>query len=104
MSLRRFYLVMCVLGTVIPWIFFANFFAKNGLDIPLFVMGLFSNGAAGGFSADVVISIVVFWVWSRIDSQQHGVRNWWLTLPAGAFVGLSLALPLYLYFRQDLDR
>ena len=44
MSLRRFYLIMCALGTVVPWIFFANFFAKNGLDIPLFVMGLFSNG------------------------------------------------------------
>nr|WP_321483208.1 DUF2834 domain-containing protein [uncultured Cohaesibacter sp.] len=104
MSLRRFYLVMCVLGTVIPWIFFTSFFAKNGLDIPLFVRGLFSNGAAGGFSTDVMISIVVFWVWSRIDSQRHGVRNWWLILPAGALVGLSLALPLYLYFRQDIDR
>lgn len=102
MSLRRFYLVMSVLGAVVPWIFFASFFAENGYDIPLFVSGLFSNGAAGGFSTDVMISIGVFWVWSRIDAQQHSVRNWWLVLPAGALVGLSLALPLYLYFRQDI--
>ena len=102
MSLRRFYLLMCVLGTVIPWLFFAGFFARNGLDIPMFVMGLFSNGAAGGFSSDILMSIVVFWVWSLVDAKQYGVRNWWLVLPASALVGLSLALPLYLYLRQDI--
>ncbi|RIV80189.1 DUF2834 domain-containing protein [Aurantiacibacter xanthus] len=61
-----------------------------------------SAGASAGLSTDVLISIAVFWVWSRIDAQRHSVRNWWLVLPAGAFVGLSLALPLYLYFRQDI--
>ncbi|MGV0910588.1 DUF2834 domain-containing protein [Martelella sp. FOR1707] len=104
MSLRRFYLVMSVLGAVVPWIFFANFFAENGFDVPLFVSGLFSNGAAGGFSTDVMISIGVFWVWSWVDARQHSVRNWWLVVPAGGLVGLSLALPLYLYFRQEIDQ
>ena len=69
--------------------------------MPLFVRSLFANGAAGGFSADVLISIVVFWVWAYADAQQNNIRRWWLVLPAGLTVGLSLALPLYLYLRHD---
>lgn len=34
------------------------------------------------------------------DSRTLGVAHWWLVLPAGFCVGLSLALPLYLYFRE----
>ena len=98
---KNFYLVMAILGTLIPWAFFANFFADAGIDIPLFISSLFSNGAAGGFSADVLISIVVFWVWAYTDAQKHQVRRWWLIFPAGFTVGLSLALPLYLYLRTE---
>ena len=98
---RSFYLAFAIIGTVIPWLFFANFFANAGFNILLFVESLFANGAAGGFSADVLISIIVFWVWSYADAQQHNVQKWWLVLPASCTVGLSLALPLYLYLRSD---
>lgn len=101
MSRKPFYLVMAVLGTVIPWAFFASFIAEEGFDIPLFIASLFVNGAAGGFSADVLISIFVFWVWAYADAQRLGIPRWWLTIPAGFSVGLSLALPLYLYLRED---
>ena len=101
MTLKTFYLLAAALGTVVPWLFFGGFFAANGPDPVAFAAGLFANGAAGGFSADVLISIAVFWLWSRGDARQHGVAAWWLVLPAGLCVGLSLALPLYLYLRHD---
>jgi hypothetical protein len=99
--LKTVYLVSAIIGTVIPWAFFASFFAAEGLNIPLFLSSLFVNGPAGGFSADVLISIAVFWVWSFTDARQHQVRRWWVVLPASFLVGLSLALPLYLYLRED---
>ncbi len=101
MTLRHFYLAMAGIGTLVPWMFFGTFFAVNGVDIVGFVTGLFANGAAGGFSADVLISIMVFWVWAFVDARENDVARWWLVLPAGVFVGLSLALPLYLYLRTD---
>ncbi|WP_151717207.1 DUF2834 domain-containing protein [Gemmobacter serpentinus] len=100
MTVKRFYLLMAVIGTLVPWLFFGRFFALNGLDIPLFITSLFANGAAGGFSADVLIAIPVFWFWSWRDAAERGLRHWWLVLPAGFCVGLSLALPLYLYLRE----
>lgn len=100
MTVRTFYLGMAVAGALVPWLFFGSFFAQNGPDLPLFLQSLFVNGAAGGFSADVLISIAVFWVWSWRDASRQPVRHWWLVLPASFFVGLSLALPLYLYLRE----
>lgn len=103
--MRSFYLAMAVVGTIVPWAFFGSFFAANGLDMPGFVSGLFVNGAAGGFSADVLISILVFWVWSWRDAQAHNIGRWWWVLPSSCFVGLSLALPLYLWLRAgQLER
>ncbi len=100
MNVKNFYLVMAVFGTLVPWLFFGAFFAQHGPDIPLFLQSLFVNGAAGGFSADVLITILIFWVWSWRDAAERNVSRWWLVLPASFFVGLSLALPLYLYLRE----
>lgn len=102
MNLKTFYLLAAFLGTALPWFYFAGFFAVNGIDIAAFASGLFVNGAAGGFAIDVLMSVMVFWVWSWHDARQHHVASWWLVLPAGVCVGLSLALPLYLYLRHDL--
>jgi hypothetical protein len=100
-KLEPFYLICALVGTVIPWWFFASFFASEGLNVPAFIGGLFSNGAAGGFAADVLISIAVFWVWSFYDARELKIGRWWLVLPSAALVGLSLALPLYLYLRAQ---
>lgn len=101
---KTFYLASAVIGTIIPWYFFADFFLNEGINIPLFIANLFVNGPAGGFSADVLISIVVFWVWSYRDAGKQGLNRWWLVLVASFIVGLSLALPLYLYLRESAER
>lgn len=98
--MRWFYLVMMVIGTVVPWVFFGGFFSVEGFDLPLFLTSLFPNGAASGFTVDVLLSIVVFLVWSSTDALRVGVRRWWLVIPATCLVGLSLSLPLYLYLRE----
>jgi hypothetical protein len=102
-ALKSFYLLSAIIGTIVPWIFFAQFFAKEGFNLATIIQSLFANGAAGGFSADVLISIVVFLVWSFFDSKKIKLKNWWLVLPASFTVGLSLALPLYLYLRTDTE-
>lgn len=100
MPSSRFWFLLAVAGTVIPWAFFGSWFASNGFAIIGFVLDLFANGAAGGFSADVLISIPAFWIWSYFDAKRESIRLWWLVLPAGFTVGLSLALPLYLGLRE----
>jgi hypothetical protein len=58
--MKLYYLISSIIGTLITWAFFAHFFYHHGIDPIRFILGLFSNGAAGGFSADILISIAVF--------------------------------------------
>ena len=102
--LRRFYLLAAIVGTVVPWLFFGSFFAAEGVNVPLFAQSLFANGVAGGFSVDVILSLIVFWVWSYSDAPRNQMPRWWLVLPASFAAGLSLALPLYLYLREPHTR
>ncbi len=99
---RLFYALAAVAGTVIPWLFFGSFLVGEGADLTEFVRQLFANGPAGGFSADLLITATVFWVWSFHDSRANGVDRWWLLVPATLLVGLSLAVPLYLYRREGV--
>lgn len=100
MMLRLFYLAAAVVGTVVPWVFFASYFAVSGIEASRIIQSLFANGAASGFVSDVLISIIVFWIWSWDDAKRRRVKYWWLVIPAGFFVGLSLAMPLYFFFRE----
>ena len=98
--MRPVYAVLALAGTVIPWIFFSQFVARNGPDIAGFIAGGFANPVAAGFSADLLLSALTFWIWSGLDARREGVAGWWIVLPATLAVGLSLAMPLYLIMRM----
>ena len=102
MAPRWFYLIAALIGTIVPWWFFSGYFAEHGLRLSDLPGSLFPNGAAGGFVADVLLSIVVFLFWSWRDARRLGIGRWWLVVPATFCVGLSLALPLYLFLRDGM--
>lgn len=95
----RTWLVLCAIGTLLPWLFFSSWIGTNGFDVLGFVQALFSNGAASGFSTDVLLSLFMFWAWSFFDAKAKNLSLWWVLIPAGLTVGLSLVMPLYFYMR-----
>lgn len=94
--MKTLYLLLAVLGTVLPYLFFAEHFAAAGLAPGAFLGGMFGHPVAAGAAADLVLSSVVFWVW--LFASGEGRRAVFL-IPANLLVGLSLALPLWLYLR-----
>jgi hypothetical protein len=90
---KNVYLSLAIVGTVVPYVFFLEHFGSAGLAIGTFLAAAFANGAAGGATADLVISSLVFWVFlaSRKTPQL------WLYVLVNLLIGLSCALPLYLY-------
>lgn len=95
MNLRTAYLLLAILGAAIPIAFFANFAADQGIDLMAFVAALFVNGAAGGFTADLLISSFVFWIY--MFSNQQGGPKPWAFIALNLCIGLSCALPAYLW-------
>ena len=105
MKLRHRYLALCVLGTVLPYWKFLPWLRENGLDLPLFARELFVNRISFSFAMDVLISAVVVCIFARVEGRRLGMRGLWMPVVAVFFVGVSLALPLFLYLRQvELDR
>lgn len=95
MKVKTAYLALAVLGAVIPYVFFIDFAASTGLNPGAFVAALFVNGAAGGFTADLLISSLVFWAW-MFSRRGPGPAPWPFVL-INLYVGLSCALPAYLW-------
>ena len=91
-----------MVGAIVPYIFFFNFIQLNGVDIPGFVSALFVNGAAGGFSADLIVSSFVFWVFMFQQQQKSGPKPW-VFIILNLSIGLSCALPAYLYAKDKSE-
>ncbi len=100
MNLKTTYLVLAVTGAIVPYVFFLQYFGEAGFGLSTFVTALFANGAAGGFSADVIISSFVFWLFLfQQRSRGHGPKPT-VFIVLNLLIGLSCALPAYLYSRE----
>ena len=100
MPLKHVYLLLFVIGTVLPFWHFMPWMIEHGLNIPLFVEHMFANGVAGAFGIDVLVSSVVLWVLVLTDGRRAGVRHLWAPLVANIVAGVSSGLPLFLYLRS----
>ncbi len=100
MSRRNIYMVLMVLGLVVPYLFFFQFFTANGLNIGLLVQQALVNPVSIAFTVDLVISTVVFWIYVFSEANKLQMRNTWAYVLASLAIGLSFALPLFLYFRE----
>jgi hypothetical protein len=102
---KRWYLALCVAGTVLPSWQLWPFIRDHGLDLPLFFTQLFASPVSSFFGMDVIVSSVVLWVFVFTEGRRIGARHLWAPIVANFIVGVSLGLPLFLYLReQRLER
>ena len=94
------YLIAAILGTVLPLSYFVPFLAANGLNLPLFFRQLFQNDVSGFFGMDVIVSSIVVWLFVFSEGRRRGMMNLWFYVVCNLLVGVSLALPLFLFFRE----
>lgn len=97
--MKKLYIALAVAGTILPYAFFVPFLWTHGLDIPLLIEQLFANNMSSFFATDFLICCVVFWVFVYQETVRYRIKLWWVCIIANLLVGLSLALPLFLYFR-----
>ena len=100
-SIRKsIYVVLALIGLLVPYYFFFNFLRADGLNIPLLLDQLFANNISTFFAVDLILSVIVFWIHMIAEANRLQMKNWWLYIVATLTVGLSFALPLFLYFRE----
>jgi len=105
MKPRHLYLILCVLGIILPYSQFVPWLLEHGLNLSLFFHELFANRISAFFAMDVIVSAIVLICFIQSEGNRLSVRLlWWPTI--GTFiVGVSFGFPLFLFLRQvTLDR
>ena len=100
MNLRAIFLILCILGTLLPLYQFMPWVIEHGLDLQLFFEELFSTRIGGFFGVDVIVSAVVLFVFIFAEGKHLKMKKLWLPVLATLSIGVSLGLPLFLYMRQ----
>jgi Terpene cyclase DEP1 len=100
MKPKNVYLVLCVLGTAIPYYQFLRWLGENGPNASLFFQQMFADRINTFFALDVLISAIVLLRFIAVEgSRLHIPRRWPASLSV-ILVGVSLGLPLFLYLRE----
>ena len=95
--MKMVYLAAAIVGAVVPYFFFVQHMSADGLSMATFTAAVFANSAASGFASDLLISSFVFWVFMFHRSRfAHGPKPI-AFIGLNLFIGLSCALPAYLY-------
>lgn len=94
------YLCGAIIGTVLPFTFLARFVAANGADPSALMLGLIQSDIAMFFAMDVVVSAFILWFFIFVEGRKQRMNRLWIYVLCTLLVGVSLGLPLFLFFRE----
>lgn len=100
MTKKSIYLVLAIIGFIAPYYFFLQISSENGLGVPALIQQISSSSLLSGIAMDLFVSVIVFWFFMFAEASKLQMKNAWLYLMATLLVGLSFAVPLFLYFRE----
>ena len=98
--MKKLYFLLAILGAIVPYFFFIQFIQAEGVDIPAFISALFVNGAAAGFSADLLLASFIFWLFMFQQAKESNGPKPYIFIALNLTIGLCCALPAYLYTRE----
>ena len=97
MNRKNIFLILTIIGFIAPYYFFFQVRSFNLQEL----FQLFSSSAIlSGIAMDLLVSVIVFWFFMFTEARKLQMKNSWIYLLATLLVGLSFALPLFLYFRD----
>ena len=95
--MKKLYAALAVPGFLLPMSQLLPFIRQSGFDVTSFMTQPFVNPASSMFALDLLVSCFVFWTFVFFEGQ---VRHRWLYVALTLLVGLSFALPLFLWARE----
>lgn len=100
MTLRWFYFLAMVAGTLLPLSEFLPWLSAEGLNIALFGQELFANRISSFFGLDVILSALVLVPFILVEGRRLGMQKLWMPIVGTCLVGVSCGLPMFLYLRE----
>ena len=96
---KNIFLVLALLGAILPMTQFIPWILTEGLDLGLFIQSLFANGPSSGFTIDLLITSLAFWIYMLSESERLPMGQIIALIASNLLSGLSFALPFFLFLR-----
>jgi hypothetical protein len=103
--MKTTYLILAIIGFIAPnipvviesyetgnWLFW--------LDANATWNGMFANKISTAFIIDLLIAVLVFFIWTYHESKKYGIKKVWLYWVITMLFGLAGTFPLFLYIRE----
>ena len=97
MNRKTIFLVLTIIGFIAPYYFFLQ---VREFDLNALFQQFIASKMLSGIAMDLLVSVIVFWFFLFTEAKKLNMRNAWVYPLATLLVGLSFALPLFLYFRE----
>jgi Terpene cyclase DEP1 len=96
---KRFYLIAAIVGAIAPYAtYFGYLAAYPGASGALSLA--WGSPIAAATLVDFTISCLVFWPFVFVESRRLNIKWPLLFVVSNCLIGLSFALPLFLYCRE----
>lgn len=100
--MKKIFLALAVVGAILPYFFFIQYLLSEGLSPSKLTAAVFANPAAGAFTTDLLVSSGIFWIFMFLERSRRKGPNPFLFILLNFFIGLSCALPAYLFAREEV--
>lgn len=98
--MKNFYLVLMLLGLVLPYAQFIGWIGDNGVNLVLIAEEIINSKLSLFAWLDVIISAIVSIAFILYEGKKLRMRKLWIAIVGTLCVGVSFGLPLFLYLRE----
>ncbi|AEF55714.1 DUF2834 domain-containing protein [Marinomonas posidonica] len=99
-KLKWFYLLLALIGLLLPYGALLPWLGQNGMDLPQFLADAQVNHISLFAWADVLISAMTLIVFVLIDGKKNQIKGRYLAIIGTCTIGVSFGLPFYLYLKE----
>jgi len=107
--MKKFYLILAIAGFIAPNIFVAIESIESGNILLWFhpkatMNGMFANNISTAFIVDLLVVVLVFFIWTYQEAAKNKIRNIWVIWVLTLLFGMAGTFPLFLYLRGQKSR
>jgi hypothetical protein len=99
MNREKIYLVMTIIGTLVPGLVGGPYFLEHGFNPAHLMPAIFSSPVSAMVGINGIIGCITLAIFMYTEGREQGIKTWPPIL-AIKFIGISSGLPLYLYLRE----
>ena len=100
--LSYLYLLLSILGAILPMISNFNFAMEYGtsFDINQFIQLANANPAAESISRDLLIGASAVFIWIVNESKKLNMKNMWIVYLGTFLIAFAFSAPFFLFLRE----